>query len=268
LLYAATVPTCRAYDPAFGYEVAVIVEDGMRRMLHERENIFYYITLYNENYVQPALPPEVRDGIVRGMYRLPIDATRSEPTPPLPRSERERERGEGARSAASRPKPRVRLLGSGTILREVIAAAALLQEDWKIPAEVWSVTSYIELHRDGAACERAARLGLVDAGATPFVTQCLAGEAPVIAASDYVRALPELIRAHVPARYVSLGTDGFGRSDTRTALRAFFEVDRHHIVLAALKALADDKSLPSSVVEDARRRYGLNKAEPLPPWRR
>ncbi|WP_244816297.1 alpha-ketoglutarate dehydrogenase [Caballeronia sp. Lep1P3] len=245
-LSASTIPNCRAYDPAFAYEVAAIVDEGMQDMMQRQNDVFYYLTVTNENYAQPSAPggtldAATREGILRGMYRL---------TP-----------GDAAAGA------QVQLLGSGAILNEAIAARAMLDADWNIRAAVWSVTSFTELHRDGAACERLGRLS-EDAPA-PYVTRALdASRGPVIAATDYVRALPELIRAHVPRRYVTLGTDGFGRSDTRQSLRAFFEVDRVAIVLAALKALVDDGAIERSVLRAAREKYGLAQASGDAPWTR
>ncbi|WP_250473711.1 alpha-ketoglutarate dehydrogenase [Caballeronia sp. GAFFF1] len=245
-LTASTIPNCRAYDPAFAYEVAAIVDEGMQEMLTRQRDVFYYLTVTNENYAQPSAPgktldPATREGILRGIHRVSSD-----------------EEASGAQ---------VQLLGSGAILNEAIAARAMLQADWNIEAAVWSVTSYAELHRDGAACERMDRLS--DDAPTPYVTRALqASRGPVIAATDYVRAVPELIRAYVPRRYVTLGTDGFGRSDTRQSLRAFFEVDRVAIVLSALKALADDGLIERAVLRLAREKYGATHVEREAPWTR
>ncbi|MDR5857565.1 alpha-ketoglutarate dehydrogenase [Caballeronia sp. LZ062] len=245
-LTASTIPNCRAYDPAFAYEVAAIVDEGMQEMLMQQRDVFYYITVTNENYAQPSAPgktldPATRAGILRGIHRISSD-----------------EEASGAQ---------VQLLGSGAILNEAIAARAMLNADWNVDAAVWSVTSYAELHRDGAACERLDRVS--DEAPTPYVTRALqASRGPVIAATDYVRALPELIRAYVPRRYVTLGTDGFGRSDTRQSLRAFFEVDRVAIVLSALKALADDGVVERAVLERAREKYGVAQPERDAPWTR
>jgi pyruvate dehydrogenase E1 component len=204
---AATIPNCIAYDPAYAYELAVIVDDGMRRMLTQQEDVFYYITVTNENEAQPSMPPESREGILRGLHRI-----------------------------QACDKPQLRLLGAGPLLKETTAAAALLHEQFGIQAEVWSVTSFSELARDGIACERARRLKQSDA--LPWITQQLGvSTAPVIAVSDYVRTVAESVRAYVPAPYVTLGTDGFGRSDTRAALRDFFEVDAKWICYAALSEL-------------------------------
>jgi len=227
-LIASTIPNCRAYDPCFGYELAAIVEDGARRMLEAQEDVFYYVTVANENYAHPAMPEGAKEGILKGMYRLQ----------------------EGAQ---------VQLLGSGPILREVIAAAELLKNDWGISAGVWSVTSFTELRRDGMQAERARRLG---GKAASWVEESLkTTQGPVIAASDYVRSVADLIRPYIPRKYVALGTDGFGRSDTRAALRAFFEVDAKSIVVAALAAL------DSSSAGEALRRYAIDAAS-RPPWER
>jgi len=230
-LAASTIPNCRAWDPAFAYEVAVIVEHGMREMGEQQRDVFYYVTVGNENYAQPSMPQPAeaaRDGILKGMYSL------------MPHR---------------RDASHVNLLGAGAILPEVINAARLLEDDWGVVAQVWSVTSFTELQRDAIAVERSNRLN--DEHARSYVETVLDGsDGPVIAATDYVRAVPELIRACVPGRYVTLGTDGFGRSDTRQALRAFFEVDRYSVVVAALRALADDGKLSPDVVRAARERYG------------
>src|SRR4051794_18986567 len=212
---ASVIPNCRSYDPAYAYEVAVIVHDGLRRMYAEHEDAFYYLTLMNENYAHPAMPEGAEEGILRGMHRV----------------------ADGGADA------RVQLLGSGTILREVLAGADLLRDDFGIDADVWSVTSFTELRREGIDTDRHNRLHPGEPGRTTYVEQCFEERpGPVVAASDYVRTLPDLIRPWVSAPYTVLGTDGFGRSDYRKALRRFFEVDRHHVTLAALHALgrADD----------------------------
>ncbi|UVE69784.1 alpha-ketoglutarate dehydrogenase [Burkholderia pyrrocinia] len=244
-LAASTIPNCRAYDPAFAYEVATIVDAGMREMVEQQRDVFYYVTVMNENYAQPSMPDDEpaarREGILKGMHRLP---------------------------SGSNATARVQLLGAGAILGEVLAAQRMLKDDWGIDSAVWSVTSFSELQRDGMEAERRARLD-DDTQSTPYVTAALATtRGPVIAATDYVRAVPELIRAYVPRRYVTLGTDGFGRSDTRDALRAFFEVDRASIVLAALKALADDGELDATIVRDARERLGKSAYPGVAPWQR
>lgn len=221
-LIASTIQNCVAYDPCFGYELAVILQDGMRRMLQEQEDVFYYVTVMNENYAQPPLPAGAEEGIKRGMYRV-----RESPLA-----------GVGARAGGMKKIHRVQLLGSGTILREALAAAEILEQQHGIAADVWSVTSFTELRRDGLECERWNREH-ADDPRNSWVEQCLAGAgAPVIAASDYVRAVADLIRGWVPGKYVALGTDGFGRSDTRSALRHFFGVDAQGIAQAAVRAAA------------------------------
>jgi len=238
---ASTIPNCVAYDPAFGYELAVIVHDGMRRMFVEQENVFYYLTVMNENYEQPAIPKraDVKKGILRGMYLL------DEGNPKV--------------------KHRVQLLGSGTILREVIAAAELLQDEFDVAADVWSVTSFTELRRDGLAVERWNDLHPEDDPRVSFVEECLSDRrGPVVAATDYMKIYADQIRPYVRNPYRVLGTDGFGRSDDRKQLRHFFEVNRCFIVIAALKALADTGELPSSVVREAIEKYGIDPEKPNP----
>ncbi len=233
-LLAATIPNCVAYDPAFGYEVAVIVQDGLRRMLEAQEDVFYYLTVLNENHVQPALPEGAEEGILRGMHRVRAP------------------QGAG-----------VQLLGSGAILREVLAGAELLAADWGVEADVWSATSFTELARDGNAAERHARLHPLEDAPVPYVARCLdAARGPVVAATDYQRAFAEQIRPWVPGRYEVLGTDGYGRSDYRVALRRFFEVDRFHVVVAALHALGRPQD-----AADALAKYDID-TEGAPPWRR
>jgi pyruvate dehydrogenase E1 component len=238
----SVVPNCRAYDPAYAYEVAVIIQEGLRRMVAEQEDVFYYLTLMNENYVHPPMPEAAQEGILRGMYLL-----------------------RDAGSARSK-KPRVQLMGSGTILREVLAAAELLEADFGVLADVWSVTSFSELRREGVEIDRWNTLNpLAKQPKVPFVTTQLKGrQGPVIASTDYIRSYPEMIRAWVPGEYRVLGTDGFGRSDFRKALRSFFEVDRHHVVISALKALADDGVVPLKQVADAIKSYGIDPAAPMP----
>ena len=220
-----------------------LVHDGLRRMLTEQQDVYYYITVMNENYVHPGLEdvekinPSARDGILKGMYLLQWKSDAA-----------------------------VQLLGSGTILREAIAAAELLHNDFGIAANVWSVTSWSELRRDGMACARHNRLNPAATPRSSHVENALsAHHGPVIAASDYVTAVPDLIRAWVPRRYVALGTDGYGRSDTRENLRRFFEMDRHHIAVAALAALADEGTINRDIVADAVRRYGI-VATAAAPW--
>jgi len=241
-LQAALIPNCIAYDPTFHYELAVIIQDGLRRMVQEQEDVFYYITVMNENYSHPGLPQGAEEGILKGLYRLRT--------------------GAGAPGDAQ---PRVQLLGSGTILREVIAAAELLEADWGVAADVWSATSFNELRREAQDVHRWNLLHPDQPQRKSYVEQCLEGtQGPVIAATDYVRAYPDLIRPYVMRRYVTLGTDGFGRSGSREQLRRFFEVDRHYIVLAALKALADDGVLPHARAAEAIRKYGIDADRPNP----
>jgi pyruvate dehydrogenase E1 component len=239
-LISATVPNCVSYDPTFGYEVAVIIQDGLRRMYAEQQDVYYYLTLMNENYPHPALPEGAAPNIIKGMYLLKPAAGKSKT-------------------------PRVQLLGSGTILREVMAAAELLAKDWGVDADLWGCPSFTELARDGNAVSRWNMLNPAAKAKVSHVDACLKDtQGPVIAATDYVRAFAEQIRAYVPRRYVVLGTDGFGRSDTREKLRRFFEVDRHYVTIAALKALADDGALPMAKVGEALRKYGVDAAKPAP----
>ncbi len=237
-LVATTVPNCVSYDPTFAYELAVIIHDGLRRMYVEQEKVFYYITCMNENYPQPAMPKGVEAGILKGMYPL---------------------------QGGGRGRVRATLLGSGTILRECIAAAQLLQADHGVPADVFSVTSFSELRREAIECERWSILHPKEAPRVPYVRQCLEQcEGPVIAATDYVRNVPDQIRQWVGARYLTLGTDGYGRSDSRAALRKHFEVDRHFIVVATLKALADEGKIDAASVAKAIAAYGIDPAKPNP----
>ncbi len=241
-LLFSTVPNCVAYDPCFGYELTVILQDGMRRMLEGHEDVFYYVTVMNENYAHPPMPEGAREGIIKGMYPL--------------------------RAATGQGGVRVQLLGSGAILREVLAAAELLQQDWNVAADVWSVTSFTELRREGMDVDRWNRL---HPGAEPrrtHVEQCLASTAgPVIAATDYLRTVGDLIRNWVPRRYTVLGTDGFGRSDTRAALRDFFEVDRRHVSVAALHALAEEGAVDRKLIAQAIEKYRID-ANRDNPWDR
>jgi pyruvate dehydrogenase E1 component len=210
----------------------------MRQMLEQQEDVFYYVTLMNENYAQPNLPPEAAADVIRGLYRYTVKA-------PL-------------QAAAGK----VRLLGSGAILPEVIAAAELLVQDWGVEAEAWSVTSYTELEREAREAERWNRLHPLDVPRVSHVAACLTAETPVVAASDYLRAVPQLIAPHIRAPYTVLGTDGFGRSDTRSALRDFFEVDRRHIALAALTALAAQGLVERRRCAEAMQRYGIAAEAP------
>ena len=242
LVQAAAVPNCRAYDPCFAGELAVILEHGMQCMLQQREDVFFYVTLSNESHAQLALPDGVRDDVIRGLYRL------STATPPAP------------------ARARVRLLGSGAILREVIAAAQRLADEWGVAAEVWSATSYAELAREAREVERWNRLHPLQPPRRSHVRTCLDGDAPVVAASDYVRAWPQLIAGHLAAPFTALGTDGFGRSDTRRELRAFFEVDHRQVVLAALTALREQGAVDAATCADAIERLAIDP-QAAPPWR-
>ncbi|PLW81485.1 pyruvate dehydrogenase (acetyl-transferring), homodimeric type [Kineobactrum sediminis] len=232
-LLASTVPNCRAYDPAFAGELAIIVDHGMREMLEEQKDVFYYVTVMNENYAQPTLPDGAAEGIIKGLYRY-------------------------AQTSAGGAKAAVRLVGSGTILMEVIAAAELLAEDWNISSEIWSATSFTELAREARAIERWNRLHPQDVQRVSHVARHFTPEVPVIAATDYVRAVPQLIASYIEASFVVLGTDGFGRSDTRPMLRGFFEVDRKHIVVAALSSLAQRGEIDPQVCADAIVLYGID----------
>jgi len=239
---AATVPNCRAYDPAFAGELAIILDHGARSMMQRGDDEFYYVTVANENYAQPSLPADAAADVIRGMRRHSSVAA------------------EGAVAS-------VRLLGSGAILREVIAAAALLAEQFQVSSEIWSVTSFSELAREAAEVARWNRLHPRERPRTSHLEQCLPGDSPIVAASDYVRAYPQLIAPYLLAGFTSLGTDGFGRSDTRSALRRFFEVDREHIAVAALDASARRGDVDRVVVASAIERFGI-ETELSAPWTR
>ena len=237
---ASTIPNCVSYDPTFAYELAVIVQDGLRRMFVDRDPVFYYITVMNENYQHPEMPKNVGEGIVKGLYRL-------------------------QEAKGSDNKPRVQLMGSGTILREAIAAAELLQEDFGVAADIWSATSFNELAREGHDIVRWNRLNPAKKAKKSYVESCLdKSQGPVIAVTDYIRAYAEQIRAFVPTTYHVLGTDGFGRSDTRKALRRHFEVDRFHIVVTALNALAEAGDLKATDVAKAIKKYEIDNSK-IPP---
>jgi pyruvate dehydrogenase E1 component len=243
-LMSATIPNCISYDPTWSYEVAVIVQDGLRRMVAEQEDVYYYLTVMNENYPHPAMPDGAAADILKGMYSF-----------------RRGEAGGKGKKAA----PRVQLLGSGTIFREVVAASALLKKDWGVDADLWGCPSFTELARDGHAVERWNLLHPTEPPRRSHVESCLAGtEGPVVAATDYMRAFAEQIRAFVPRRYLVLGTDGFGRSDTREKLRHFFEVDARWVAVASLKALADEGTIPAARVAEAIAKYGIDPAKPAP----
>jgi pyruvate dehydrogenase E1 component len=238
--FSLAVPNLISYDPAYAYEIAVIIEDGVRRMYREGESIFYYITVMNEQYEMPAMPEGTREGILKGMYRL-----------------RAAEKKQG--------QARAQLLGSGAILNEAVKAQQMLAERYNVAADVWSVTSYQELYRDGHAVERWNRLHPGEKPRVPYVTQCLGdAEGVFVAASDYVKALPDAIDRWLPRRLASLGTDGFGRSVGRASLRDFFEVDARFIVLAALTELMRGGSLDPGVVQKAIKDFGINPDKPNP----
>ena len=242
LVQAAQIPNCRAFDPCFAGEFAVILDHGMREMMEHQRDVFYYVTLMNENYAQPSLPAGVESNVIRGLYRwadMPVEGSQTDSP--------------------------VRLMGSGAILREVIAAAELLRDDWCIASEVWSATSFSELAREAREVERFNRLHPGQPPRQSHVGRCLAGDAPVVAASDYVRSWPQLVAGCFDAPFTVLGTDGFGRSDTRAALRNFFEVNRYHIVLATLGALARSGRIDRSKHVQAIERYEID-TEAAPPW--
>ncbi|NOT45667.1 MAG: pyruvate dehydrogenase (acetyl-transferring), homodimeric type [Acidobacteria bacterium] len=239
-LFSLAVPNLHSYDPAFAYEIAVIIEDGIRRMYKDGESVFYYITVMNEQYEMLPMPEGARDGILKGVYRL-------------------------RRSSIKKPKGRAQLLGSGAILLEVLKAQEILAEKYGVSADVWSVTSYQELYRDGHAAERWNRLHPTEPARVPYVTQCFADtDGVIVAASDYVKALPDAIDRWLPRTLTSLGTDGFGRSEGRSALRDFFEVDARFIVLATLGALAREGALDTKVVQQAITDLGINPEKPNP----
>ncbi len=239
-LLATTVPNCVAYDPTYAYELAVIVHDGMRRMFVDQENIFYYLTVMNENYQQPALPQGAEQGILKGGYLL---------------------------QAGGRGKVRATLLGSGTILRECLAAAKILENDYGIPADVFSITSFSELRREALETERWNLLHPAETARAPYVSSLLKEhQGPVIAATDYMRIVPDQIREWIGGRYITLGTDGYGRSDSRAALRKHFEVDRNYIAVAALKGLADEGKVDQATLTGAMQALGVDSSKPVP-WK-
>ncbi|MDX1482354.1 MAG: pyruvate dehydrogenase (acetyl-transferring), homodimeric type, partial [Woeseiaceae bacterium] len=238
LVAASTVPNCVSYDPTYAYELAVIVQDGLRRMVAEQENIFYYITCMNENYKHPPMPSGVEDGILRGMYLLQVG-------------------GQG--------QIRPQLMGSGTILREVLEASRLLMDDFGIPSDVWSVTSFNELRRNALEVERWNALHPEQDARKSYLEEKLAGrKGPYIAATDYMKIVPDQIQRWVPGRFISLGTDGYGRSDGRAALRDHFEVDRRYIVVTTLQALAEDGALDRNTVASAIEKYDIDPGKPDP----
>ena len=235
-LMSATIPNCISYDPTFAYELAVIIQEGLRRMVQNQEDVYYYITIMNENYTHPALPKDAEQGILKGLYNF-----------------------------SKAKNSQVQLMGSGVILREIIAAAELLEKDWGIAADVWSATSFTELRREGLDCERWNMLNPDKPQRVNYVAECLKGaKGPVIASTDYMKSFAEQIQRFVPNKFVALGTDGYGRSDSREALRDFFEVNRYYVVIAALKALSDEGKLPAAKVAEAVKKYKLNAHKPNP----
>ncbi|SRR5579883_594839 len=238
LLTAASVPTCRAYDPTYGYEMAVIIQHGLKCMFEEEQDVFFYIMAMNEKYAQPAMPENAEEGIIKGMYLF---------------------------KKAGKSAKKIQLMGSGAILNEVIAAAELLEKDFGVSADIWSVTSFNELRRDGLEVERHNMFHPDKKPQVTFLEKTLEKhEGPVVAATDYIKAYAEQIRPYLNRRYVVLGTDGFGRSDTREQLRHFFEVDRYYIVVAALHALAQEKTIPANQVTEAMKKYKINPDKPNP----
>jgi pyruvate dehydrogenase E1 component len=242
LITASTIPTCVSYDPTFAYEMAVIIQDGIRRMYQDQEDIFYYITMMNENWRHPPMPEGSREGILKGLYLL-HDA-----------------------GPVEKKKPRIQLLGSGAILREVMAAADMLRDDFGVASDIWSATSFNELRRDGIAAERWSMLHPQEKRRPCYVETCLVDRpGPIVAATDYMRLYADQIRPYLPGKnYVVLGTDGFGRSDTRKKLRHFFEVDRRYVAVAALRALADTGELPVGKIREAMEKYGIDPEKPNP----
>ena len=237
-LFAQFIPNCVSYDPTFAYELAVIIQDGLRRMFQEQENVFYYVTTLNENYHHPAMPEGARDGILKGLYLF--------------------RQGEGEG-------PRVQLLGCGAILREVIAAADLLRADSGVTADIWAAPGINGLAREGQDATRWNLLHPDQPSRRSYIETCLDGHpGPVVAATDYLKLYAEQLRPFIPRRYLVLGTDGFGRSDTRVRLRRHFEVDRHYVAVAALKLLAEEGAMPVARVSEAIAKYGIDADKPNP----
>ncbi|MEN8176605.1 MAG: pyruvate dehydrogenase (acetyl-transferring), homodimeric type, partial [Pseudomonadota bacterium] len=237
-LAAGTIPNCVSYDPTFSYELAVILQHGMQRMYGEGDNVFYYVTVMNENYAHPPMPKDAEKGIIRGIYPF---------------------------AKGGRKKLRVQLLGSGTILREVIAAAEMLEKEWGVSAGVWSVTSFNELRRDGQDAQRWNMLHPDKKPRVPYVSEQLDGtQGPIVACTDYMRAYPDQIRPYLSRRYLTLGTDGFGRSDMRSQLRRFFEVNRYYVVVAALSALLEEGAVSAADVKKAMKKYRIDAEKPNP----
>jgi len=238
LILANTIPNCKSYDATFSYELTVIVQDGIKRMFEDQENCFYYLTTMNENYVQPAMPEGVEEGIIKGIYKF---------------------------SAGAEADLNVTLMGAGTILNEVIAAAQILREQFNVESDIWSLTSVNELVREGQAVDRWNLLHPTKKAKAAYITEQLGdGSNPIVAATDYMKAYAEQMRAYIEQPFYVLGTDGFGRSDSRAALRHFFEVDRHFVVISALKALADQGKIKTAVVEKAIKTFGIDPEKPNP----
>jgi pyruvate dehydrogenase E1 component len=239
-LLAYPLPNCVAYDPAFAYEIAVIIHDGIRRMYVNQDSVFYYLTVMNEQYVMPTMPEGSREGILKGMYRF-------------------------RQTSLPKARARAQLFGSGAILPEVIKAQEILEQTYNVGADVWSVTSYSELYRDGHGVERWNLLHPNAKPRVPYITQCLA-DAPgvLVAASDYIKALPDSIDKWLPQPLTTLGTDGFGRSENRASLRDFFEVDYRYVILATLGALAREGKIDPSVVQQAIKTHNIDPEKPNP----
>jgi pyruvate dehydrogenase E1 component len=237
-LMAAMIPNCVSYDPTFSYELAVIMQDGLKRMVENQEDVFYYITLMNENYSHPEMPKGVEADIIKGMYPFSTSKVKGE---------------------------KVQLMGSGVILREVIEAQKILESDYGVSADVWSVTSFNELRKDALEIDRWNRMNPDKPQKESHITKHLKkAEGPIIASTDYMKSFAEQIAVFLPHKFVALGTDGFGRSDSRENLRQFFEVDRHYVVVATLKALSDEGKIKSSIVADAIKKFKLDPNKPNP----
>ena len=238
-LLASTIPNCISYDPTFSYELAIILQEGMRRMHEKQENIFYYLTTMNENYRHPSMPKDCQKGVLKGMYLF--------------------------KEFNNKGKTKIQLLGCGTILREMIAAAEILSKEYSIDSDVWSVTSFNELRKDGMEVERKNLLNATEKPEKSYVEKCLGKrDGPIIAASDYIRSFADQIRPYTSKSFYSFGTDGYGRSDSRKNLRKFFEVDKEHIVTYTLSALAKEQLIPSKYADRAMKKYKIDKDSPIP----
>jgi pyruvate dehydrogenase E1 component len=237
-LLSATIPNCVSYDPCFSYELAVIIQHGLHRMVEQQEDVYYYITLMNENYSHPDMPKDIEQQIIKGMYLIQKTTLKS--------------------------KQKVQLMGSGVILREALEAATLLEADWNIAADVWSVTSFTEVRRNALEVERHNMLNPLDPKKSFIQEQITDSESPIIASTDYMKSFADQVSNFIPNHFVSLGTDGYGRSDSREALRSFFEVDRYYIVIAALKALSDQNKIDVSMVADAIKKYNIDHTKTNP----